>query len=134
MNRREFVKTVGSLTGTGILAGCTAPNSTTDTDMLDPGTLLVENRHSLPHTIRLTVSDGPDEAWAVQNALRTTVYLEPDEKKTYSDYLSREGRYTIDAQIDGRPAKENVDFILENTIAQVFVESDGQLNGGSRSI
>lgn len=129
MNRREFVKGVLGASSAGALSGCLGG---LEGDEVVAGDLSVENQYHLPHNVTLDVLEGPGAE--TDERPGTTVYVEPDEKKTYGEYLDREGRYMIEVYVDGDSVGEPADFILEDTLLYVEIGEVADVSAGAQSV
>ncbi len=62
------------------------------------GSLVVQNRHSLPHLVEIEILDAPRGAFALNENAKATVSVEPNDEKTYEGMLSVQGTYKIRAK------------------------------------
>jgi len=91
-SRRSVVAaaTTGSL---GLFSGCSLLDGSPPA-----GSLVVQNRHSLPHLVEIEFLDSPKDAIAVRNSPTATVPVEPKSETTYEEVLSSRGTYEIRAK------------------------------------
>ena len=96
MTSRRGVLRAVALGGIGGVAGCSA---ITDDDGYDPGTLVIENRHSLAHVIEVRVVDGPTTSPAVESGRSGTFAVDADETRSYPEFVTEDGRFGIEATL-----------------------------------
>ncbi|WP_302082907.1 hypothetical protein [Salinibaculum rarum] len=111
MKRRTLLAALGTAGTTG-LAGCSGLLD----DELPAGSLHLENRHDLPHIVRMTVtdvgSDGvrTDDGYDVrgdvtirpeQRRLQTSISVAPNEIKTFEAIFTEPVTYLIEFTVDG---------------------------------
>lgn len=111
MKRRTLLAALGTA-GITTLAGCSGLFD----DEPPAGSLRLENRHNLPHTVRMNVtdvgSDGvrTDDGYNVrgdvtvqpdQRRLRTSISVAPDEIKTFEAIFTEPVTYLVKFTVDG---------------------------------
>lgn len=115
MKRRRFVASAGSLT-VGSLAGCTM-----FADQSPPaGSLRFENDHSVPHLIRLAVTDVGSEPGtgassltgsvtipAPQRTLTASMTVSPGEGHTYDSIFTESVWYSVQFTVDEKSLEDN---------------------------
>jgi len=112
-SRRTFLAALGT-TATATLAGCSA--LTRDSDDTPAGSLRFENRHSVPHSIRVAVvdvgtapGDGQGEVRGEpdppvresQRTLTATGTVDPDETALYERVFTAPVWYAVQFRLDG---------------------------------
>ncbi|WP_049898603.1 hypothetical protein [Halococcus agarilyticus] len=132
LSRRGVLRAL-ALGGIGGVAGCSA---ITGDDGYDPGTLVVENSHSLAHVIEVRVVDGPTTSPAVESELSGTFAVDADETKSYPEFVTTDGRFEIEATLGSDD--ETIEFAFNpidgigdtssGTYATVSVDGSGQLS------
>ena len=117
LDRRSFLKTVGTM-GIGLsVAGCSGIGSTDPGDAPPPGSLSFRNRHSVPHEIGLEVLDvgttigeredghdtvtGTPDVGVPQRDLTATAVIEPGQTRTYESVFETEVWYDVRFTLDG---------------------------------
>lgn len=101
--RRGTLRLLGvSIMGAG--AGCSSVSLLGRDSEPEPGALVVKNKHSLPHVVSVSVTAAEPvanenmsrEALQIrESGLKTQIPVEPDETKTYMDFLSGSEMYTV---------------------------------------
>ena len=121
-SRRSFLA-VNSVIGIGVLSGCTTLQG-------DPpaGSVIVQNRHSLPHIVEIDLVDGPQSAVEVKDGVEAAVPIEPNSEKVYKGLLSLKGRYRIRAHSeDGQTVTFSVNprTMSNGGLTVLRIDSDG---------
>jgi hypothetical protein len=112
MKRRSFLAALG-IAGTTSLAGC---GDFLDDDELPAGSLRIENTRNLPHLVKMTVTDvgndgvNTDDGYDVrgdvavrseQRELQTSIYVAPNEIKTFEAIFTEPVTYLVEFTVDG---------------------------------
>ena len=150
LDRRSFLKAVGT-TGIGLsVAGCSGLDSTDSEDALPAGSLSFRNQHSVPHEIGLEVLDvgttigeredghdtvtGTPDVGVPQRDLTATAVIEPGQTRTYESVFETvvwyDIRFTLDDEYPGedlartvfKPVRQNADITGRTLTGRV---SDG---------
>lgn len=83
------------MAGMGLLTGCSALQQNPPA-----GSLVVENRDSLPHLVEINFVNGPQDAVEIKQGTEAVVPIEPNSKKTYKKVFSSKGVYEIHAEYE----------------------------------
>lgn len=97
-HRRTVLFGLGA-TATALLTGCATPERD---DSVPAGSLGFKNRHRLPHTLGVELTDtaGPDQG---QRTIESTVSLRPGEEVFVPSVFTEETTYTLSFTVDGDP-------------------------------
>jgi hypothetical protein len=116
LSRRDLLQLLGA-SGIGISSGCTSLPLSSDNER-DPGTLVVSNKHSLSHVVKISV-DVPkpvktknvsrETLQVIKNGLEGQITIDAGKTKVYPDFLSGSIMYTVNMWIDSTEVGTNSD-------------------------
>lgn len=128
--RREYLLAVSGAVAT--TAGCQRFQSES------PGSLVVKNRHDLPHVVKLKVVKYAPNGGAQLGSETGQVPIEPGATRRYADYFDPSFGYWITGSVpSSKPVRVPYGRKgIKTTENLVFFEitKDGTLNGGVRSV
>lgn len=130
LNRRTFLTALSGTTA--VLSGCQRFQSAS------AGSLVVENRHGLPHIVTIdVVSYSPDGETKLGNETGQVV-VEPSETKRFPNYFDFSTSYEVTATM---PNAETIrvpygleGVRMEGNLVFFEVTESGTLNGGLRAV